>query len=161
MQAYLAAAQTAEGVVAEAGLDEADSERVGSVLTNLVDALAPARWRSSAKRCATASPPCGDAADRANENRARRKVSSDDDYSSPGPGSFIVHMSVTRSDERSQDPSVSPLARQAVPRELRPFRARLDGPGNAAVGHWALAPGMRRHRHEDGHAASHSSHGCN
>jgi hypothetical protein len=82
MQAYLAAAQTAEGVVAEAGLDEADSERVGSVLTNLVDALAPARWRSSAKRCATASPPCGDAADRANENRARRKVSSDDDYSS-------------------------------------------------------------------------------
>jgi polyhydroxyalkanoate synthase subunit PhaC len=41
MQAYLAAAQTAEGVVAEAGLDEADSERVGFVLTNLVDALAP------------------------------------------------------------------------------------------------------------------------
>src|SRR6516164_10970322 len=37
----LAAAQTAEGVVAEAGLDEADSERVGFVLTNLVDALAP------------------------------------------------------------------------------------------------------------------------
>src|SRR5580692_4480376 len=29
MQAYLAAAQTAEGVVAEVGLDEADSERVG------------------------------------------------------------------------------------------------------------------------------------
>ena len=41
MQAYLAAAQTAEGVVAGAGLDEADSERVGFVLTNLVDALAP------------------------------------------------------------------------------------------------------------------------
>ena len=41
MQAYLAAAQAAEGVVAEAGLDEADSERVGFVLTNLVDALAP------------------------------------------------------------------------------------------------------------------------
>jgi polyhydroxyalkanoate synthase subunit PhaC len=41
MQAYLAAAQTAEGVVAEAGLDEADSERVGFVLTNLIDALAP------------------------------------------------------------------------------------------------------------------------
>ena len=41
MQAYLATAQTAEGVVAEAGLDEADSERVGFVLTNLVDALAP------------------------------------------------------------------------------------------------------------------------
>ena len=41
MQAYLAAARTAEGVVAEAGLDEADSERVGFVLTNLVDALAP------------------------------------------------------------------------------------------------------------------------
>ena len=33
--------QTAEGVVAEAGLDEADSERVGFVLTNLIDALAP------------------------------------------------------------------------------------------------------------------------
>jgi len=41
MQAYLAAAQTAEGVVAGAGLGEADSERVGFVLTNLVDALAP------------------------------------------------------------------------------------------------------------------------
>jgi polyhydroxyalkanoate synthase subunit PhaC len=41
MQAYLAAAQTAEGVVAAAGLDEADSERVGFVLTNLIDALAP------------------------------------------------------------------------------------------------------------------------
>src|SRR6516162_5638291 len=41
MQAYLASAQAAEGVVAEAGLDEADSERVGFMLTNLVDALAP------------------------------------------------------------------------------------------------------------------------
>jgi polyhydroxyalkanoate synthase subunit PhaC len=41
MQAYLAAGQTAKGVVAEVGLDEADSERVGFVLTNLVDALAP------------------------------------------------------------------------------------------------------------------------
>ena len=41
MQAYLAAAETAEGVVAEAGLDEADSQRVGFVLTNLIDALAP------------------------------------------------------------------------------------------------------------------------
>jgi polyhydroxyalkanoate synthase len=41
MQAYLASAQAAEGVVAEAGLDEADSERVGFLLTNLIDALAP------------------------------------------------------------------------------------------------------------------------
>jgi polyhydroxyalkanoate synthase len=41
MQAYLAAAQTAEGLVAGAGLEEADSERVGFVLTNLIDALAP------------------------------------------------------------------------------------------------------------------------
>jgi polyhydroxyalkanoate synthase len=41
MQAYLAAAQAAEGVVAEAGLDEADSQRAGFVLTNLIDALAP------------------------------------------------------------------------------------------------------------------------
>jgi polyhydroxyalkanoate synthase subunit PhaC len=41
MQAYLAAAQTAEGLVAEAGLDWGDSERVGFVLTNLIDALAP------------------------------------------------------------------------------------------------------------------------
>jgi polyhydroxyalkanoate synthase len=41
MQAYLAAAESAQGVVAEAGLDEADSERVGFVLTNLIDALAP------------------------------------------------------------------------------------------------------------------------
>ena len=41
MQAYLATAQSAAGVVAEAGLDEADSERVGFALTNLIDALAP------------------------------------------------------------------------------------------------------------------------
>jgi len=41
MQAYLAAAETAQGVVAGAGLDEADAERVGFVLTNLIDALAP------------------------------------------------------------------------------------------------------------------------
>ena len=41
MQAYLAAAETAEGVVAEADLDEADSQRVGFMLTNLIDALAP------------------------------------------------------------------------------------------------------------------------
>ena len=41
MQAYLAAAGTAEGVVADAGLDWADSERVSFALTNLIDALAP------------------------------------------------------------------------------------------------------------------------
>jgi poly[(R)-3-hydroxyalkanoate] polymerase subunit PhaC len=41
MQTYLAAAGTAEGLVAEAGLDWADSERVGFVVTNLIDALAP------------------------------------------------------------------------------------------------------------------------
>jgi polyhydroxyalkanoate synthase len=41
MQAYLAVAETAEGLTAEAGLDEKDSERVDFVLTNLVDALAP------------------------------------------------------------------------------------------------------------------------
>jgi polyhydroxyalkanoate synthase subunit PhaC len=41
VQAYLAAAGTAEGVVAEAGLDWADSERIGFLLTNLIDALAP------------------------------------------------------------------------------------------------------------------------
>jgi polyhydroxyalkanoate synthase len=41
MQTYLAAAETAEGLVAEAGLDWADSERVGFVLTNLIDALSP------------------------------------------------------------------------------------------------------------------------
>jgi polyhydroxyalkanoate synthase len=41
MQAYLAAAETAEGVVADSGLGAADAERVGFVLTNLIDALAP------------------------------------------------------------------------------------------------------------------------
>jgi polyhydroxyalkanoate synthase len=41
MQAYLATSQTAQGMVAEAGLDEEDSQRVGFVLTNLIDALAP------------------------------------------------------------------------------------------------------------------------
>ncbi|MFZ0190930.1 MAG: hypothetical protein WAL72_28760, partial [Streptosporangiaceae bacterium] len=41
MQAYLATAESVEGVVAEVSLDEADSERVGFVLTNLIDALAP------------------------------------------------------------------------------------------------------------------------
>src|SRR5580658_9919865 len=41
MQAYLAAAESAEGVVADADLDEADSARVGFALTNLIDALAP------------------------------------------------------------------------------------------------------------------------
>jgi polyhydroxyalkanoate synthase len=41
MQAYLAAAESVEGVVADADLDYADAERVGFVLTNLVDALAP------------------------------------------------------------------------------------------------------------------------
>ena len=41
MQAYLAVAETAEGLTAEAGLDEKDAERVGFALTNLIDALAP------------------------------------------------------------------------------------------------------------------------
>jgi polyhydroxyalkanoate synthase len=41
MQVYLAAAGTAEGVVADAGLGWADSERVGFAVTNLIDALAP------------------------------------------------------------------------------------------------------------------------
>ncbi len=41
MQAYLFTAESAEGLVAGAGLDWADSERVGFVLTNLIDALAP------------------------------------------------------------------------------------------------------------------------
>jgi polyhydroxyalkanoate synthase subunit PhaC len=41
MQAYLAASHTAEGVVAGAGLDWADAQRVGFLLDNLVDALAP------------------------------------------------------------------------------------------------------------------------
>jgi polyhydroxyalkanoate synthase subunit PhaC len=41
MQAYLAGAESMAGVVAEAGLDDADAERVGFVLTNLIDALSP------------------------------------------------------------------------------------------------------------------------
>ena len=41
MQAYLATAQTAEGVVAGTDLDWADAERVSFVLRNMVDALAP------------------------------------------------------------------------------------------------------------------------
>jgi polyhydroxyalkanoate synthase len=41
LQAYLAATQATEGLVAGAELDWADSERVGFALTNLVDALAP------------------------------------------------------------------------------------------------------------------------
>jgi polyhydroxyalkanoate synthase subunit PhaC len=41
MQAYLAAAETAEGVLAHAGLSDADAERAGFVLTNVIDALAP------------------------------------------------------------------------------------------------------------------------
>jgi len=41
MQAYLATTQTAEGIVTDVDLDEKDSERVGFVLTNLLDALAP------------------------------------------------------------------------------------------------------------------------
>ena len=41
VQAYLAAAQAAEGVVADTDLDWADAERVGFALRNLVDALAP------------------------------------------------------------------------------------------------------------------------
>ncbi|HEX4258245.1 MAG TPA: alpha/beta fold hydrolase [Streptosporangiaceae bacterium] len=41
MQAYLAAAGSVAGVVAEAGLEGADAERVGFALTNLVDAMAP------------------------------------------------------------------------------------------------------------------------
>src|ERR1700758_2648061 len=41
MQIYLAAGGTVESLVAEAGLDWADSERVGFVVTNLIDALSP------------------------------------------------------------------------------------------------------------------------
>jgi polyhydroxyalkanoate synthase len=41
MQAYLAAAQATQGVVAGAGLDEADAARIDFVLTNLIDAVAP------------------------------------------------------------------------------------------------------------------------
>jgi polyhydroxyalkanoate synthase len=41
MQAYLAAAETAGGLAADAGLDWADQQRVGFVLENVVDAMAP------------------------------------------------------------------------------------------------------------------------
>src|ERR1700727_2347597 len=41
MQAYLATSESVEGVVAEAGLDGRDADRVGFVVTNLIDALAP------------------------------------------------------------------------------------------------------------------------
>ena len=41
LQAYLAAAHAAEGLAQDADLDWADRERVGFVLTNLIDALAP------------------------------------------------------------------------------------------------------------------------
>src|ERR1700722_18282647 len=41
MQGYLAAASTAEGVLADAGLDAADAEWAGFLLTNVIDALAP------------------------------------------------------------------------------------------------------------------------
>jgi hypothetical protein len=45
MQAYLAAAETAEALVAEVELDDADAERVGFVVTNLIDALPRATTR--------------------------------------------------------------------------------------------------------------------
>ena len=41
MQAYLAAAETTGGLAADADLDWADTQRVGWVLENLVDAMAP------------------------------------------------------------------------------------------------------------------------
>src|ERR1700684_2486651 len=41
LQPDLAAAETAEALVSEAELEEADAERVGFVLTNLIDALSP------------------------------------------------------------------------------------------------------------------------
>jgi polyhydroxyalkanoate synthase len=41
MQAYLATAESVAGVVGQAGLGEADAERVDFVITNLIDALAP------------------------------------------------------------------------------------------------------------------------
>ena len=41
LQGYLAAAQAAEGLAQDADLDWSDTERVGFVLRNLVDALAP------------------------------------------------------------------------------------------------------------------------
>src|SRR5215831_9590892 len=63
MQAYLAAAETAGGLAADADLDWADTQRVGWVLENLLDAMAPsnnpvlnpaapASWRA----CGTSSP---------------------------------------------------------------------------------------------------------
>src|ERR1700753_3193664 len=41
VQAYLAAAESAEGLVAGAGLDEADAERGGFAPTHPIDALSP------------------------------------------------------------------------------------------------------------------------
>jgi polyhydroxyalkanoate synthase subunit PhaC len=41
MQGYLATAEAAEGLMADAGLSPADTERMSFLLTNLVDALAP------------------------------------------------------------------------------------------------------------------------
>ena len=41
LQGYLAAASTAEGILADADLDAADAERAGFLLTNVIDALAP------------------------------------------------------------------------------------------------------------------------
>jgi polyhydroxyalkanoate synthase len=41
LQGYLAAASTAEGILADADLDAADAERTGFLLTNVIDALAP------------------------------------------------------------------------------------------------------------------------
>ena len=41
LQAYLAAAQTTEGLAQDADLDWADTERAGFVLRNVIDALAP------------------------------------------------------------------------------------------------------------------------
>ncbi len=41
LQAYLATAESVQGVVSRADLDDKDAERVGFVLTNLIDALAP------------------------------------------------------------------------------------------------------------------------
>ena len=50
VQACLAAAQTAGGVVADADLGWADAERVGFALTNLVDAVAPSTWSAAASK---------------------------------------------------------------------------------------------------------------
>jgi polyhydroxyalkanoate synthase subunit PhaC len=41
MQAYLAAAETAEGLPADADLDWADGQRASFLVENLVDAMAP------------------------------------------------------------------------------------------------------------------------